>query len=353
MNTVCRTLLVALFLGVFCSSGGVARELKEAYASVSGGGSASASSTSSTSMLLSGRLVTLDHDEEQQTEDTPRRLIVVSRSSSGLGDTTRLSATSMASKESYSGAAQVSTEGSGKATTTASTTAGLVSTVYDSDEEESASAPVAEETPSPASTIALEDSTDMLDISMGATKKTTVTSTQEGEGSSYARTSAASSAAVRTGTHMVRPEVDTPYRVATVPLSSTDSAATSTVSLDGTSAPKACVSSDSSSLNTLLADGYEVTVVEKVSAGFRVTLMVQNGKLASKTSYTVTKLPKDVEELCGSEVKTAAVAAAAVKAAEPQNESGGIARLCASVSPKSSIRVICERAGYDVPRLQG
>lgn len=103
------------------------------------------------------------------------------------------------------------------------------------------------------------------------------------------------------------------------------------VTVDGKSGPKVCLTSDTSMLEELLDEGYDVTILTPVTLGYEVTMMARAGYATSETTVLVDHVPEDVQELCNYNPDTAPLPARHAESnTEPTDAERVLRDLCQS-----------------------
>ncbi|GMH33516.1 hypothetical protein BSKO_01350 [Bryopsis sp. KO-2023] len=124
---------------------------------------------------------------------------------------------------------------------------------------------------------------------------------------------------------------------------------TQEVTVDGKSGPRVCLTSDTSMLEELLDEGYDVTILTPTSLGYELTMMVRSGYATSETTFLLDHVPEDVQELCNYDPEAAPLPARHVQGRANPSDADRILRdLCESRMVLYSPQLLdaCWNAGY-------
>lgn len=121
------------------------------------------------------------------------------------------------------------------------------------------------------------------------------------------------------------------------------------ITVDGKSGPKVCLTSDTSMLEELLDEGYEVTILTPTRLGYEISMMRRSGYATSETSFILDHVPEDVQELCNYDPETAPIPAKHVQNQHNERQASSVLRnLCESKMVLYVPRLldVCWDAGY-------
>lgn len=117
------------------------------------------------------------------------------------------------------------------------------------------------------------------------------------------------------------------------------------INVAGKSGRRVCLTSDVSNLDMLLDEGYEVTILTPIRAGYDIITIYHSDYAIVETSMVLDYVPEDVQELCNYDPETVQVPARRSEARQDPAEALAAMCLSRSVLYTPGLLDLCWRAG--------